>query len=147
MPPTIPVPPMCGCDPVFEEIEKDGVTTLVKVGENPLNEFVQASLQDTLVYNILERYNKGDLSALDRKHGQFVDVTGMPTSLAEAQQALIDVDLNFSKLPLEVRNAFNNDPVDFVKGASDGRLVQFLKSLESVPDSEFYKKDGEKNEP
>lgn len=138
MPPTVPVPEFSGMEPVFEEKIVDGKDFLVKVGDNPLNVFVQASLNETLVYNILDRYNKGDLSVLERTNGHFVDVVGMPTSLAEAQQKLIDIEKHFSALPLAVRRKFDNSVNTFISSVADG---SFEKVFSEFAVSNDVKKD------
>lgn len=126
-PRAIPSPVGDGIEPVFEERIVNGVRSLVRTGGNPINAFVQESLRDTLVYNILDRYQRGDVNALQRMSGQFMDVTGMPKNLAEAQQKLIDVERQFSLLPISVRQRFDNSMSKFVAGFADGSALEILK--------------------
>lgn len=128
-PDTIPAPVGNAIEPVFEERIVDGVTSLVRVGGNPINEFVQESLHDSLVYTVIDRYQRGDVDALQRMSGQFMDVTGMPTTLAEAQQRLIDIERQFGSLPMSVRQRFDNSVSKFVSEISNGNAAKVFEDL------------------
>lgn len=116
-------------DPVFEERVVDGVQQLVEVKKEPINPFVQSSLAGTLVYNILAKYERGDIDALQRVAGQYIDVTGMPKNLAEAQQQIINISRQFDALPLDVRNKFGNNVDMFIKTVAEGNLNDFVKEF------------------
>lgn len=96
-----------GTVPKYEEVVKDGRRGLVENGKDNLFEFVQASKEESLVYNIINRYQRGDLMALNQRVGQYIDVVGMPTNLAEAHQAVIDARRTFDGLPAEIRKKFD----------------------------------------
>lgn len=103
------VPPIGdGTAPVYEEVVKDGRRTLEITGKDNLFEVVQSSKEESLVYNIIARYQRGDLMALNQRVGQYMDVVGMPTNLAEAHQAVIDARRTFDSLPAEIRKKFDN---------------------------------------
>lgn len=125
-PKTIPWPVGDGTAPIFEEVIENGVRILRETGRDPLNEFVQASLADTLVYNILAKYQRGDEMALHKTIGQYMDVVGMPTNLAEAQQALIDIENKFNMLTADVKAVFNNNVNEFIDAVSHGKLDEKL---------------------
>lgn len=143
-PPTKPAPIGDGTAPIFEERFVDGVRTLVETGRQPLNEFVQASLEDTKIYNIISRYQRGDESALNKVVGQYMDVVGMPTNLAEAQNALINIERNFNKLPAELKEKFNNNVNEFVQVVSTGKLADVMNEFnnDSAPVTSAVK-DGD----
>lgn len=126
-PVTIPVPEFSGFEIVYEERLDDGVRHLVKVNENPLNDFVQASLADTLIYNIIDKYQKGNLDVLNKTSGHFFDVTGFPTSLAEAQKQIIQAESFFGQLPLELRKEFDYSSSVFLSKIADGSAFEILK--------------------
>lgn len=104
-----------GTSPVFEERIEGGVLTLVKIGDQPLNDFIQEPLESTLIYNVLERFNAGDPYALRKNIGQFVDVTAMPRSLMEAEQMVINARNKFELLPLEIRAKFGHNHQRFME--------------------------------
>lgn len=121
-----------GMDIVFEERFNAGVLSLEKVGEVPINPLVQESLEGTLIYNILERFNAGDPYALQKNIGQFVDATACPRSLAEAQQLLIDARNSFNSLPLDIRSKYGHNPMAFMEAVSQvpvDRLGEFFANM------------------
>ncbi len=118
-----------GVSPVYEERLVDGVRTLVKVNEEPLNEFVQKSLPDTLIYNILDKFNRGNIDVLNKTVGQFMDVTQFPSSLAEAQNNLIKAERHFNGLSSDVRQKFDNSPIKFMEAVFDGSVFEKTKDL------------------
>lgn len=138
-PKTIPWPIGDGTAPIFEETFENGVRVLRETGRDPLNEFVQASLPETLVYNILARYQRGDEMALHKTMGQFMDVVGMPTNLAEAHQAIIDIENKFNTLSADVKACFNNSVDEFIDAVANGKLNERLSS--------FIKPESVKDEP
>ncbi|MBQ4332892.1 MAG: hypothetical protein IJC33_03850 [Clostridia bacterium] len=128
-PKTIPWPIGDGTAPIFEETIENGVRVLRETGRDPLNEFVQASLPETLVYNIIARYERGDVAALHRTMGQFIDVVGMPTNLAEAHQAILDIENKFDTLSADVKACFNNNVNEFIDAVANGKLDEKLASF------------------
>lgn len=128
-PVTTPAPFGSGVRPVFEEKVVDGRKCLVKIRDELISPMIQEFKEETLVYNILARYQRGDLSALDTNVGQFLDVVGMPLTLAEAQQKLIDVRNRFDQMPLDIRRRFNNSVDEFVEAVSNGDVTAILADL------------------
>ena len=118
-----------GVSPVYEERIVEGVRTLVKVNEDPLNEFVQKSLPDTLIYNILDKYNRGNVDVLNKTIGQFMDVTQFPTSLAEAQNNIIKAERHFNGLSPDIRRKFDNSPIKFMEAVFDGSVLEKTQDL------------------
>lgn len=119
-------PPRASCpageavQPVLEEKIVDGVRQLAQVGETNVDDFIQASLSDTLIYNILAKVDPTDPHALDLAPTSFGDVVGLPTNLAQAQQQLIDMENRFATMPMEIRKKFDNSLDQFVQALSDG---------------------------
>ena len=107
-----------------KEIDKDGKVHIVETGKTNLYEKIQASKEDTLVYNILDRFNAGDVSVLQKNKGYYGDFTDMPKTLAEAQQSLITAENYFNSLPLDVRKEFNHSFSEFLSSASAGKLAE-----------------------
>lgn len=128
-PKTIPVVLGDGTAPVYDEVLVDGRVMLQQVESENLFDFVQASKAETSVYNIIDKFNRGDESALHKTVGQFMDVLGMPTTLAEAQQSLINVTKKFDSLPMDIRQKFENNVnifVDTVSNSSPEKLKKIF---------------------
>lgn len=142
-PQTILSPMGDGSAQKYEESFEDGFPHLVPAGKDNLFEYVQASKDECLVSNIIERYKRGDVDVLNRRAGQYMDVVGMPTNLAEAHQVMIDVQRKFDSLDPEVRKNFDNDINVFVDKVSHATGDQ-LKDLFGVTDKQIESvKDGD----
>ena len=140
------VPPIGdGTAPVYEEIVKDGRRSLEITGKDNLFEVVQSSKEESLVYNIISRYQRGDLMALNQRVGQYMDVVGMPTNLAEAHQALIDAQRTFDSLPADVRKKFDNSFDLYLEqvAKSTPEQIQALFGLTTADVATTEVKDGD----
>lgn len=118
-----------------KEIDKDGTVKIVETGKTNIYEKIQACKDETLVYNILDRFNAGDVTALNQRQGTYGDFTEMPKTLVEAQQILIDAEKYFYTLPLEVRKEFNHSVSEFLSCAGNGKLAErheYFKAPEAV---------------
>lgn len=124
LPKTIPQPK---CNKIVneykKEIQENGVAHAVVSGKTNIYEKIQASKDDCLVYNILDRFKQGDVSVLNARQGGYGDFTEAPKTLAESQQRLIDAEQYFLKLPLDVRKEFNHSVVDFLNSVGDGSIT------------------------
>lgn len=130
-PETIPAPSGEKVVPTFSlRISKEtGRQELVQSGTTDIYEKIQASKESTLIYNIIERFQNGDISALNQHNGYYGDMTTIPTTLAGMKQALIDAENHFNQLPLEVRKEFNHNVNEYLNafdnGTIDERLAKF----------------------
>lgn len=95
-------------------IGKDGKRELVRDRKVPIYELIQASREECEIENIIKRAVMGDYNALNAKQGVYADITGMPKSIAEAQQMIINLKEDFEHLPKEVRAKFENNAEMYV---------------------------------
>ncbi len=136
LPKTIPQPKCAKIVPTYgKKVMDDGTIKVVETGKTNIYEKIQASKDETLVYNILDRFKAGDVSVLNQRQGTYGDFTEMPKTLAEAQQTLIDAENYFYSLPLDVRKEFNHSVSEFLHCAGDGKLAEkhaYFKAPEPV---------------
>lgn len=95
-------------------IDLNGHKYLEEDGQTNIYDKIQESLEETKIENIIRRAVGGDETALAVMHGQYMDTTNMPTSLAEMQQAIITATEEFFKLPLDIRQKFDQSPEQFI---------------------------------
>lgn len=135
LPETKPVP--CGAEfvPIYEPIVEDGVEKLVKSDrQRNLREYVHSSEEQCLIYNILDRFTKGDVTALNHRKGQFIDVTGMPTTLAEAQQLMIKAQTRFDHLSDDEKAKFHYNVTEYINEVATATPDK-LKEIFGVKDN------------
>lgn len=135
-----------GTAPVFEKRLVDGHYRLVETGKTNLFDFVQASKEDTLIYNLIDRYVRGDVTALSQRVGQYLDVVGLPSTLAEAQQLMIDVQNKFDHLDSDIKAKFDNSVSVYVNSIAKSSPEQ-LREIFGITknDVDKHKKDGDVN--
>ena len=118
-----------GTEPIYEERIVEGVRKLVETGRTNVHEFIQKSLPDTLIYNIIAKFERGNVDILNQRAGQYVDITGLPKTLAEAENIIIKSNRFFDSLPLDVRNRFGNSSSSFLSAVSDGSISEKVPEL------------------
>lgn len=98
----------------IEQLDEYGKKTLVLNGQVNRFEQIQEHAEECDIYNIINRYNNGDLMAFQQRKGTYVDVTNMPTTLMEYQNIVLKAKQEFYDLPIEVRREFDNSPDMYV---------------------------------
>ena len=100
---------------LYQEEIIDGVKSLVKTGIDNVYQSIQLDLESTKIENILHAAMMGDLNALKAREGSYCDATTMPKSLMEAQNLVLRMKTEFEKMPLEVKEKFNNSADKYVE--------------------------------
>lgn len=117
----------------MEQIDKNGQPYLVEVGRTNLNDLVQSCFSESQIYNILDRYTRGDLDVLSAGgNSAYGDLYGMPRDVLEAADFAARVDRRWNDLPTDVRSKFK-DRADFLSALSDGSFVDRFKPAEAAP--------------
>ena len=96
-------------------IDKKGHKSLHKTGEVDQWEEIQSYKEECDIGNIIARAAAGDLNALNQRKGIYADITNTPRDLAEAQNNIIKLNNEFYKLPVEIREKFDNSKERFVQ--------------------------------
>lgn len=112
------------------KVEKDGSIKLVKVGEENIQEKIDAAKDSTDIATIVAYYNQtGDESVLKRYVPVYGDFSKLPNSLAEFLQLRIDSENFFNALPVEVRKEFDNDSNKFFAQAGEKEWIEKLQPV------------------
>lgn len=116
--------------PIYsEEFDTNGHKKLVKTSETNVYEKIQSFKDETLIYNILDRFNAGDENAINKVKGTYGDITEMPKTLMEAQNQLIQAERTFNELPIEVRAEFNHSYEQFIAAAANGKAEEKINQI------------------
>lgn len=97
--------------PVFD---KHGVMDLEQTGQEDIYEYIQSHKDSVDIHMILKRFEQGDVSVLSRVQGTYGDFTQMPTTYAEALNAMISAENYFNSLPVETRAKFGHSFQQFL---------------------------------
>lgn len=103
------------------EFDKDtGREKVVIVGQTDVYAARQEALQDTLIYNIIDKVSRtGDFSLLGENMSGFIDTLDAPRDFMSACCVRSKVEQTFAALPYEERAKYNNDIYTFTKAVSD----------------------------
>lgn len=86
-----------------------GEIALTPSGKEDIQDYINSFRETTDMSYILHQLALGNTAVLNQKQMMYGDFTDVPESLAEAQQMLIDGEVAFYKLPLDVRQQFDNN--------------------------------------
>lgn len=113
-PSTVPVPTGTEFDKTYNLfVDENGKRKLRCVGETNRDAKIQAHKEECLVENILARATL-DPSVLNKTSGLYFDTTTLPKTLAEAQNAIIQIQGEFDKLDAETKLKFDNSVEKYV---------------------------------
>lgn len=94
--------------PRFElRIGDKGEQILVEVGKRNLAAEVNAWKESTDISILMTRFRNGDLTALDQRKGEFIDVTEFPKTNRDVLNQVIEGRKLFDSLPVEVKKNFD----------------------------------------
>lgn len=107
----------------------DGSRDLVAVGTIDIYSKIQSFKDSVDLKLVLERYARGDESAIYRRHAFFGDFTHMPTSLSELSQRILDANDLFNNLDVEVRREFDFDAGKFFASIGTEKFNQIASKF------------------
>lgn len=102
--------------PVFD---KEGNLELQPSGKENLYDFIQSHAESVDIHVILERFARGDISALSKVQGTYGDFTTIPKTYADLLNAVIQGEAYFMSLPVETRAKFDHDFHKWMAGMDD----------------------------
>lgn len=87
----------------LKQNEETGQWEKVSLGKTNVQEKIEAAAETTRIYNIIERFENGELGSLNQRNGVYADVSEMPKNVFEAQKSAQNAQNNLNKLPNELR--------------------------------------------
>lgn len=84
--------------------------------DKPVDVFnlIQSHKEECMIENIIRRAVEGDFNALHTMKGIYTDISNCPSSIAEAQQYIIDAKERFDKLPKDIKQKFEYNPEMYI---------------------------------
>ena len=115
--------------PTYQEtVNKEGRTILKKSGTTNIYEKIQASLEETKVYNILEQFlQSGDETILKKRQGVYADFSNVPKTEIELQNIVLRAEQEFNALDKDVRAEFDYDVGVFKRSILDNTFEERMQ--------------------
>lgn len=103
----------CSGSPIHEirspKMSSDGSLQLVISGKENIQDKINSYVPSTDFAYILNQLSFGDQSVISQGQMFYGDFTQVPKTMADAMQLQLDAEAAFYKLPLDLRNQFDND--------------------------------------
>lgn len=96
-------------------VDDDGNMIRKIVKTENIYDRIQAARDSVDLNKILERYENGDASALQKVQGMYIDTTELPKTYHELYKAVQIHNDAFNSMPVEIKQAFDNNPAKFWK--------------------------------
>lgn len=93
----------------YGKVLEDGNIELIEDSLVNTDDEIDSYREESEIENIIARVNAGDVGLLNARSGEYIDCVGMPKSYAEVLQKVIDGKTIFDKLPVEIKQRFDND--------------------------------------
>lgn len=116
------------------KVTPSGEILLKPSGKEDIQDYINSFRESTDMSFILHQLALGNTSVLQRDQMVFGDFTEMPTTLADAQQRLIDGEAAFMQLPLDVRQQFDNNFRNWLFSSGSPEWIEKMGNL--VPKTE-----------
>lgn len=123
--------------PVFQgDVKRDGQIELVCVGTDDLWELHNANADSYDVNNIVKRFQSGDISALNRVQGTYLDLTGMPNDLRGMYDFSKALEKAFYSMDSDLQAKFDNSFETWLKTAGSSEWFESMKKEQAAAAAE-----------
>lgn len=131
---------------VYDEAQEK----LVKTGTIPFYEEIQSHYESTRLDHKIEQFRRGNSVALGIPRESYVDVSNVPTNLADVLNSRQKAAKEFDNLPEGIRALFGGKFSEFTKslenGSYDDKIGEYARSVIKDAGNTFVKPDGKGNE-
>lgn len=126
-PETIPAPAGIKEKVIFGiKYEDDGSKTVVVKGMEDIYRKAQEAKESVDINNIIRRFTNGDPFALNKVKTMYGDFTNTPKDIVSMMALINERKEAFMQLPLEVREAYNHDPEQFLADAGSEKFNKLM---------------------
>lgn len=116
-------------------LQKDHVLKVVEKGTEDLYGFINSFADSVNIHVLLNRFKNGDKESLLQRAGAYIDISALPTNINEFIELSNNAQALFNKLPIEVKESFNNNVVEFISTIGDD---SWREKMSKSPD-QIYK--------
>lgn len=126
--------PGSGIKKVYQLRETKDGEDLVEIGETDLYKYIQSHADSVDIHKILERCAMiEDYGLLNKVPGIYMDITEMPKTLAEAYEQVQNAKDLFNRMPVDIKEKYDNNFVQFISGLGDSKfnnlVEEYVKKL------------------
>lgn len=116
----------------------DGTINLVESDVTDLQEYINSFEESCSIEHIMAMCQAGDTSALNKAQGSYIDCTQMPKTLRGVLDLVIDGQMKFNQLPIEIKEKFGND---FNRWFEEAGSEDWMKKMDIVKEVASVEKE------
>lgn len=98
---------------------KNNQLVVVDKAEKDLYSFINSYADSVNIHVLLNRFKNGDTEALMQRAGAYIDISAMPANINEFMDLARNAENVFNQLPIEVKESFNNNVLEFISTVGD----------------------------
>lgn len=106
--------------------DEKGRVVLEESGRENIYDLIQSYAESCDIHVLMNRYLNGDVSALSKAQGHFLDVTNFPKTYAEMLNFMYDMEKQFMSLPAKVRSEFGNSFSEYLAASGSPDFMERL---------------------
>lgn len=106
--------------------DEKGRVVLEESGRENIYDQIQSYAESCDIHVLMNRYLNGDVSALSKAQGQFLDVTNFPKTYADMLNFVNDMEKQFMSLPAQVRSEFGNSFSEYLAASGSPDFMERL---------------------
>lgn len=122
-------------------IDKHGNIIVEPKEKENLYEYIQSFAESTDINLLVKKFEAGDITALNKREGQFLDLTQMPTNYFEMVNKINDSKYEFDRLPIEIKEKFDNNVNKFIASIGQDDWFEKLGFVKKEKPIEVEKKE------
>lgn len=112
-----------------------GVLEIIETGVEDLYDYIQSHAESVDIHVVLSRFAAGDVDALARTQGFYMDATDLPKTYAEILNSVLAGEAAFNQLPAEIKQKFNNSFSEWMSQMDESSWIEKM-GLSREPVSE-----------
>ena len=101
------------------EYDKNHTIKVVPKGKKDLYAYINSFADSVNIHVLLARFKNGDTESLMQRAGAYIDISALPTNINEFIELSRNAETLFNSLPVEVKESFNNNVVEFISTIGD----------------------------
>lgn len=114
------------------EYDKNKNLVVVPKGKINLRSYINSFADSVDIHVLLARFQNGDKEALLQRAGAYIDISALPTNINEFIELSRNAENLFNTLPVEVKEKFNNNVVEFISTVGDPDWIKKMSTSQAA---------------
>ena len=128
------------------KVNEKGDTIVYEDGEEDLYSYIQSFADSTNIINIVKRFVNGDVSVLETRQGEFMDLTQIPDNYFDMVNSMRRGEELFNQLDPEIKAKFGQDPTKFLSTIGTDEWINNLGLKSTIKEPSLPAAESEVNE-